>query len=277
VRASYMADLGAYFAALRGALRPVAKANSEPEDEAERIINEPRWRARIERISRGPIETALAMGAIEAAGLLSVDPSFLVDANEYALQAVLARTTNLPNLMNGTTVSDVQSAIRGVLEANGGRNEMNAALDDLFEGYQEWRLDRIARTETAYAYAQGTVGQYREAGVAMVHVTDGDEDEACEPWSDRIVSLEEYEAAPLGHPNCTRDSEPVFADELGNAEAIAASGPVPEMTKNEVIATALRVAADLAAPPPPAPVPMRTIIDRDPETGSIVGAHEEVA
>lgn len=49
------------------------------------------------------------------------------------------------------------------------------------------------------------------------------------------------------------------------------------VSKYQVIAAALRVASDLAATPPPAPRPMRTVIDRDPETGTIVGAHEEVA
>jgi len=281
-RAAYMADLAAYFTALRGALRPVAKANSEPEDEAERIINEPRWRARIERISRGPIETALAMGAIEAAGLLSVDPTFLVDANEYALEAVLARTTNLPNVLNMTTVADVQAAIRGVLEANGGRNEMNAALDELFDNYQQWRLDRIARTETAYAYAQGSVGQMREAGVAMVDITDGDGDEVCENWNGRRVPLDEYLADPLGHPNCTRDAIPVFADEMmSDAESIAAAGPTPEMTAILEVVKALApqpftiVADGVKFPDPPAPRLTRTVIDRDPETNVVIGTHEE--
>lgn len=217
VRAGFAADLHAFFRAQRGALRPITKALPNDKDliaRAIEILSAIRWRQRLERVGRPPIETSLTLGASEAAAALGIDATFLVEASDAALAAVLRRAVNLPNVVNGTTIADVERELRAALAAAEDHAAMNARLDTLFSGYEEWRIDRIARTETAYAYAGGASGQMRDAGVAMVLISDGDGDEGCAAANGQEWTIDQYEANPLEHPNCTRDYEPIFMDEV---------------------------------------------------------------
>jgi hypothetical protein len=66
------------------------------------------------------------------------------------------------------------------------------------------RATTIARTESAVAYQGGTVLAYRDAGVEKVRVLDGDEDAECAEADGQVWTLDEAEANPIAHPNCTR-------------------------------------------------------------------------
>ena len=117
-------------------------------------------------------------------------------------------TSHLDMLGKGienTTIADVQRVVTSQLQAGATHEAMRTSLGELFDGYEDWRVDRIARTETAAAYNLGGLGQYRSAGVMLVTVVDGDADDICAQWNGREhVPLDEAEGAPLGHPNCTR-------------------------------------------------------------------------
>ncbi len=71
------------------------------------------------------------------------------------------------------------------------------------------RSETIARSETATAYNVGAVMSYREANVDKVEVMDGDGDAECSEADGQIWSLEDAEANPIAHPNCTRAFAPV--------------------------------------------------------------------
>lgn len=81
------------------------------------------------------------------------------------------------------------------------------------------RATTIARTETAMAYAHGSVAGWRESGrVEKVIIHDGD---GC-GWSGHddgdladgsIRTLEEYEENPIAHPNCLRAASPYLGDD----------------------------------------------------------------
>lgn len=214
IRDGYRRDLGAFFTAQRSALNPALPKASSGDIEAiiERllgILTAKRWRDRILRISEAPISQSLTLGATDAAGKLNVEVTFAISANESALGQVTSHLNTLGVGIQNTTVTDVRSVLTRTLQQGASNAETRAALDELFDGYQDWRLDRIARTETTAAYNLGAIGQYREAGITTVRVTDGDGDENCAPWNGRIATLEEAEGSPLGHPNCTRDWIPI--------------------------------------------------------------------
>jgi hypothetical protein len=82
------------------------------------------------------------------------------------------------------------------------------------------RAAMIARTELAIAEAQGHVEAFREAGVEQVVIYDEDGcgEEICDVDGE-VWDLEEYEAEPIGHPNCTRAARPVTRDEQREEEA----------------------------------------------------------
>ena len=122
--------------------------------------------------------------------------------------------------MTETTKADVSELMRRVLEGDEGAGSAAELGDTIaekvrerFDGYADWRADRIARTETGYAYNFGNLFGYRQAGVDDVEVSDGDEDEACAAADGQVWSLEEALANPLAHPNCERDFSPVLNHE----------------------------------------------------------------
>ena len=113
-----------------------------------------------------------------------------------------------------TTKADVKALIQSQLVDGVGTtselgDKIRDAVQEKFAGYEDWRADRIARTETAIAYNNGTVFAARQAGVKKVEVSDGDDDEACAAANGQIWTLEEALAEPVAHPNCTRSFSPV--------------------------------------------------------------------
>lgn len=121
--------------------------------------------------------------------------------------------------LDKTTRSEVKDLIQGVLEDEGAltTNTLGDLIRDTvrerFSGYEDWRADRIARTETAIAYNNGTVFACRQAGVAKVEVSDGDDDEECSAVDGTIQTLEWALANPTAHPNCTRAFSPVLEED----------------------------------------------------------------
>lgn len=206
IRDEYARDLGQFFETQRNAvLNAFGKASPEEEAFLERlmvIIGSKRFRDRLRRISQGPIEQSVTLGATEAARALSIEVSFAIPTNDAALARVTNHLDLLGKGIENTTIADVRRVVTSQLEAGASHAEMRASLGSLFDDYQAWRLDRIARTETAAAYNLGALGQYKAGGIELVTVVDGDADEVCAAWNGREhVPLAEAEGSPLGHPN----------------------------------------------------------------------------
>ena len=79
-------------------------------------------------------------------------------------------------------------------------------------------------TETMAAYNVGAIGQYREAGVTLVRVVDGDGDAPCAAANGALWTLEEAEGNPYAHPNCSREWIP-------ETSGLGRIGPKPVETK----------------------------------------------
>ena len=225
IREAYMRDLATYFRAQAGAVGPVFKALGDEAiiERAIEVLTAKRFRDRLRRISQGPIEQSVTLGASEAARALSIEVSFTIPASDAALARVTNHLELLGKGIENTTLADVRRVITAQLEAGGTHAQMRTALGNLFDDYADWRLDRIARTETAAAYNLGALGQYRSAGVQLVRVVDGDGDEICAPWNGRLATIEEAEGSPLGHANCTR----TWIPEVGETKALVIPAPIP--------------------------------------------------
>lgn len=231
-RDAYKAQLSTFFRAQRGALLGETKAMPADSEgliaRAIDILTAKRFRERLQRISEPAIKTAFGLGASDAADTLGVKVSFAIDANQEALAAVNARLVGLSEALQSTTVEDVTRVIKDGLAAGADNATIRAGLSDLFDGYQDWRLDRISRTETTNAYNIGSIGQYKDAGVSQVQVSDGDGDEPCAEANDAIWSMDEAAMNPSSHPNCTRSFDPILPTYTGYETDAA---PVPERTK----------------------------------------------
>jgi len=250
VRDAYVRDLASYFTAQEGALQPLFGSKALPTDEGDEIIRRAieiitakRFRDRLARISRGVIEMALTLGATDAAGKVGVPATFVVPVSEEAVAAVNAALVNLSRAVEGTTTADVTRILQEGLRQGMERDALRAELRGLFTDYEDWRLDRIARTETSRAFALGAVGQYKAAGLSQVDIVDGDGDEPCALANGSRWSLEEYEGNPLAHPNCTRDAIPVIPE-----DETSFLGTEPESTKDGAITIRLPTMTVLPTP-----------------------------
>ena len=111
-------------------------------------------------------------------------------------------------------VSDsIKESARGVvdsgLDAGHSTQQIAKALREYGVTDSKSRSETIARTETATAYNRGATLAYRDAGVTRVRVLDGDFDEVCAGVDGQEWTLEEADANPIAHPNCTRAFVPI--------------------------------------------------------------------
>lgn len=92
-----------------------------------------------------------------------------------------------------------------------GPGELGRRIEETGDLFDPARAERIARTETAIVLNEASVAQYREFGVERVSVVDGDEDDPCAEANGQVWTLEQADANPISHPNCTRTFTPVVA------------------------------------------------------------------
>jgi hypothetical protein len=127
-----------------------------------------------------------------------VDPAVIADV----LEEGALRVTQI----NETTRQGIAEIVAQGVEQGMGAQELGAAIQ-AWSGWDEYRAEMIARTETGTAYNATALASYREAGLEYVQVLDGDGDDICAPWRDIVVAVGDA-PDPLGHPNCTRDILP---------------------------------------------------------------------
>lgn len=152
------------------------------------------------------------------------------EATEGLLPRVLGQLANRPDgiqSVSGRVKDEVLEQVReGIAHgltyrqiAEGGTFTSAVAGEDdvtikgirgVYDEYTTWQAERIARTEAAVTFNRSSAALMREAGVAYVDIADGDQDEDCALANGSRWTMEEYEANPIGHPNCTRIGLPVI-------------------------------------------------------------------
>jgi SPP1 gp7 family putative phage head morphogenesis protein len=98
-------------------------------------------------------------------------------------------------------------------------------VDEVWKAFDEEGIEaralRIARTESALAYNQGTLAGYKANNVSSVIVHDGDSADSCAECQEvdgQIWTVEEAAANPVGHPNCVRAFEDIEQNEMKGEE-----------------------------------------------------------
>ena len=154
------------------------------------------------------IRQAVAASAA-AGGTLQPDDPFL---DRFVTDYVLERATQI-NAVTREALSDLIidtfNTDDGSTPAELGQLVLDRMRED-FEGYEQWRADRIARTEPAIIYNDANVLGWADAGVTEIDVLDGEDDDICAEANGERWSLESALDDPIGHPNCTRAFLPVI-------------------------------------------------------------------
>lgn len=208
------------------------------------------------------------------------------DAFEGRVEAFVAkRATERIRKMNQTTREQIQDAIVQGFEQGLSAAEV-AALIEGSTTFDEMRAERIARTETMFAYNDAALNSYTEFGVEMVEPLDGDQDEECIARLERgPVSIDEA-LDDTDHPNGTLDWAPYFGKSSTPVPVTARPAPAeppsqPGPPPLDISALIREMAVAMKAEPMAVHVVngevrmMRTVIDRDVDTGRVIGSHEE--
>jgi hypothetical protein len=167
------------------------------------------WEAELSEAYEGPFKGIVTARAKDAAGRAwEPDDPFM---RRELQQHVGTLIKELPK----TTKAEVTDIIQAFLERGEGAGTtadlatlVHDTVTDKFADYQQWRADRVARTETGYAYNHGTVFGLKMAGVKMVQVLDGSSPVSCpecKAANGQVWTLAKALANALEHPNCERD------------------------------------------------------------------------
>lgn len=129
-------------------------------------------------------------------------------ANPYVQTVIETLAKQIRNVAE-TTRQDVRDLVAKSTAEGWSVEQLQRAIRDKGDIASRTRALTIARTETGSAYNLGAVAAYKAGGITHVDVLDGDEDEPCASANGARWTLEQAQAAPLGHPNCTRAFTPV--------------------------------------------------------------------
>lgn len=114
--------------------------------------------------------------------------------------------------MSATQINEAtREALRGIIAtaiAEGLSARDAAARVREWSGWDEYRAERIARTEMMNAYNSAALDTYGEYGVRQVVADDGDKDEQCAARHGNVYSVDDAHAI-ADHPNGTLDWLPV--------------------------------------------------------------------
>lgn len=152
---------------------------------------------------------------------LALSTATVFDADDPAVARILEGASRRVKEISDTTRDQINALLQFGSDngwsiddlVNGDPAGQPRGLRALVAESYRGRARTIARTELGTAQQLAAVGRYKAAGVKQVLVFDNgltDDDEPCQAANGAVWSLEEAEANPLEHPNCTRAFAPLF-------------------------------------------------------------------
>ena len=124
------------------------------------------WNNRFLDLLIGSIRNILKEGML--AGMLRAGMGELtqdqLDARNVQLD-IVARQVARSELINDTTAREITEMLSRMIEENATLEEMRRAVRARFEGYKEWRVDRITNTVVVGAFERGTLLAWQESGI----------------------------------------------------------------------------------------------------------------
>lgn len=129
-------------------------------------------------------------------------------ASKRAVERALSRGAARVTRINSTTREGLRRLIAEAVEKGMSPAEAGELIEG-WAGFDQYRAERIARTELMFAYNAAALDSYGALGVTKVQAIDGDDDEECAERNGQTFTLEEAEGIE-DHPNGTLDWVPVL-------------------------------------------------------------------
>lgn len=186
------------------------------------------WDARLQTLYAPIFAEMVRAGGAD--GAEAVAGTFEMDAvvEQFATRYIGDRIVTLQETTREEVAALIERAIEDAQRSGLGATpfdlgtRVREVVADTFDGYDRWRADRIARTETATAYNSGNLFALRQNGYMHVRLSDGGPGgcEECAAVDGQVWPLERAMAEPIAHPNCRRAWSPATEDDAASeAEA----------------------------------------------------------
>lgn len=127
--------------------------------------------------------------------------------------------------LSETSKSQVKAKIRSALEdadqdssAQDLADLVTNTVRDTYDDYEQYRSLRIARTESAVVYNNGSVFAGIQSGFDNFDVVDGTDDDECADANGDVWTSDECLEDPIAHPNCVRAFFPHVDDDSGEED-----------------------------------------------------------
>ncbi len=142
--------------------------------------------------------------------------------NPRALDYLSQHALENSNSYTDTMKEDIALQVQEAVEQGQSVDVISNVIDSFFDDQSDYRADRLARTETIDAYAQGNLEGYRQSGVVTGKewLFDGGtcESNICPAnVDDGVIGLDDTfssgDDAPPAHPNCECALQPVTGDD----------------------------------------------------------------
>lgn len=165
------------------------------------------------------LSAAMATADAHGIGFVAADPWLSRQMTDYVAERIVT--------LQGFTREKVKALLRDTFAGVAQETPfeigtlVHEAIATMFDGFERWRADRIARTETAIAYNTGAIAALKQGGYTHVVVSDGQGEngcEACEAIDGQVWTLEEALANPTEHPNCVRSFSPATTEDIAAAD-----------------------------------------------------------
>jgi len=112
--------------------------------------------------------------------------------------------------LDDVTMFDLRRTLNEGLQNGEDIADLTKRVKEIFKGYEDWRAERIARTETLKASNKAATDRYRAAGIKQWEWITGPNPckEQCEELKGQIFNVGDEE--PPKHPNCVCATAPVI-------------------------------------------------------------------
>jgi len=200
-------------------------AQADPSNELVRILfsNYQDWVGLLFNATKDGMSKVMEQSGKDAIADTGVDTSFDLQ-NPRALDYLNEHALENSNSYSDTMKEDISLTVQSSVEQGQSVDEIATTVSSFFDDQGDYRAERLARTETVDAYAQGNLEGYRQSGVVngKEWLFDGGDcvSGICpDNVDDGVIALDDNfssgDDAPPAHPNCECALQPVTADDEG--------------------------------------------------------------
>ena len=119
---------------------------------------------KLQQLTASTVEDILATAGKEAIGKLGVDVSFDV-SDPKVIEWIKQKVLNLSTIVDHTSREKLRAMLTQAVDEGKTIKETSKVIGELFDGFADYRSDRIARTEVISAHNNGTIEGYHQSDV----------------------------------------------------------------------------------------------------------------